>query len=297
MPAESNTANLGLCPGALGGTADGPHTCRSDLVLLLSCPPGALAMLGVVGEEDIAKQRERQRDDAVDNEKPAPTSATANIVQIGVSGRLQETTEKSTDRASKPEDHGTLANFSRRVPAAEHVVNTRVETRFEEANEEAESVESLDVFDGGRAERGDAPSELERRDDPARRHDSQQQVARNLANDIADGPDGRASHQLVAVHVHVLLHATEEGIVDVGLVNILQKVTNRCKGENAGIHLKEQPALILRQIPGVPDVAFPCPGRLLVGSFGAGRVADRTGVDGGDGLLGLEISRHIADLT
>lgn len=62
--------------------------------------------------------------------------------------------------------------------------------------------------------------------DPSWRHTGQQQVGRYLADDIANCENGRAGYKLVAVHLQVLLHATQKGIVDVAKVDVLEEVSD-----------------------------------------------------------------------
>ncbi len=65
-------------------------------------------------------------------------------------------------------------------------------------------------------------------------------------------------NQFVAIHLQILLHPAEEGIVDIGLVEILEEVADGREGEDEGINLEEKPALVLWEFPRVPDVTFPC---------------------------------------
>jgi hypothetical protein len=99
-----------------------------------------------------------------------------------------------------------------------------------------------------------------------------------LPNDIANCVDGSAGHKLVAVHLKVHLHAAEVGIGGVGQIEVLEEVADlsnfvsgrlcsfpkrekssvhRGKGEQEGVHLEQQPALILRKFPCVPEIALP----------------------------------------
>jgi len=74
-------------------------------------------------------------------------------------------------------------------------------------------------------------------------------------------------HELIAKHFQVLFHTTEESIIDICLINILQKITDRCKCENECIHLKEQPALLWWKFPCIPDIALPRSGGFCERTF------------------------------
>lgn len=69
-------------------------------------------------------------------------------------------------------------------------------------------------------------------------------------------------HEFVTVHIKIFFHPTEECIVDIRLVNVLQEVTDRGKGEHKCINFEKKPSLIRRQLPRIPNVSFPCLERL-----------------------------------
>jgi hypothetical protein len=81
MPAQEDLAQLRLGPLLLPGTTDGVHPLDRELVFLLSNPPCLLPALGQVGEEDIGEERERYRDDPVDDEQPAPWVVVSMFIQ------------------------------------------------------------------------------------------------------------------------------------------------------------------------------------------------------------------------
>ncbi len=68
----------------------------------------------------------------------------------------------------------------------------------------------------------------------------------------------RTCNQFIAIHLQILLHPAEEGIVDIGLVEVLEEVADGREGEDKGVDLEEEPALVLGEVPRVPDVTFPC---------------------------------------
>ena len=72
-------------------------------------------------------------------------------------------------------------------------------------------------------------------------------------------------HKLVAKHLQVLLHTTEESIIHICLVDILQEIADWRKGEHKCINLEEQPALLRRKFPCIPHHTPPCLGRFREG--------------------------------
>lgn len=48
------------------------------------------------------------------------------------------------------------------------------------------------------------------RDDPSRVHTRQEQIRRNLPDDVADRPDRHGSDQLVLVHAKIFFHPRQE---------------------------------------------------------------------------------------
>jgi hypothetical protein len=62
--------------------------------------------------------------------------------------------------------------------------------------------------------------------DPVSRFDTgQEQIARNLPDDIANGPAGLHVIELIAIQSQILFHARYEGIVDVDLIQIFDKIS------------------------------------------------------------------------
>jgi hypothetical protein len=78
---------------------------------------------------------------------------------------------------------------------------------------------------------------LYRGDDLSRRYSSQEQVGWNLTDNVADGEDRRAGYELVAVHLQVLLHTAQKGIVDIVQVKVLEEVSDLGESVLARLHV------------------------------------------------------------
>lgn len=52
-------------------------------------------------------------------------------------------------------------------------------------------------------------------------------------------------------------HSRNEGIVDVGLIEIFDQVAQRSKSQNRSVQLEQEPSLLRRLVQSVPDVALP----------------------------------------
>lgn len=52
----------------------------------------------------------------------------------------------------------------------------------------------------------------------------QEQVGRNLSDDIANRPQCGSSHQFISVHSQILLHPAHEGVLHIRLIDVFQKV-------------------------------------------------------------------------
>ena len=103
----------------------------------------------------------------------------------------------------------------------------------------------------------DRPDNLHCRN-PNRRPDSSQgNIAGNFTEDIADGPQGLHVVELVAIQVKIFLHARNEGIVHVRLVEVLYEVSQRRECQDGSIELKEIFSLFRALIEGIPNVSGP----------------------------------------
>lgn len=72
LPAQKNLLDLFPGPRLLACSSHGLHSLDREQVLLFRRPPGLLASLWKVGEEDEAGYGEGESDDAVYDEQPAP---------------------------------------------------------------------------------------------------------------------------------------------------------------------------------------------------------------------------------
>lgn len=52
-----------------------------------------------------------------------------NAIKICIRSSLEKSTEHRSNRAGEPEQHGSLANLPRRIPRAEHIMDSRIEAR------------------------------------------------------------------------------------------------------------------------------------------------------------------------
>ena len=128
MPAKQDRLGFGFCPRLLTGSTDGLHPLTCNHVLSFGSPPGLLAVLRKIWEEDITHQGQRQSYDAIDDEEPSPARMTMNTAQVLVRSCLQETTEHVSNRAGEPKHHGSLADLPRCIPRAQQVMDTRIKT-------------------------------------------------------------------------------------------------------------------------------------------------------------------------
>lgn len=133
-----------------------------------------------------------------------------------------------------------------------------VEDGLGEANEEADSDDMAARLGGGEAEGQERPHKLAG-GHPDRRADlGQDYLGGYLADDVADGPGRVDEVDLVAVHGEVLLHATDERVRDVGLVEVLDEVAERHQREEEEVQLLHELPLLLRPPRFViPDVRPP----------------------------------------
>ena len=80
MPAEENPLGLGHSPGFLASAADLIHSPDRQLMFFLRRPPCFLPTLGEIGEEQIPRHGEWERDDAVDDKEPSPAGTTLHLM-------------------------------------------------------------------------------------------------------------------------------------------------------------------------------------------------------------------------
>ncbi len=88
MPAEQDPFNLGFRLRLLPSAPNSLHTLHRKDMFCFSSPPCFLPTLRRIWEEEEAQGGERQRDNAVDDEKPSPTRHATHAAQVCVGGCL-----------------------------------------------------------------------------------------------------------------------------------------------------------------------------------------------------------------
>lgn len=78
---------------------------------------------------------------------------------------------------------------------------------------------------GGQAEGEHRPNKLARRDPDTWSDFCQDNLAGHLADDVATSPGDIDQVELIAVHLQVFFHARDVGVGDIGLVEVLDEVS------------------------------------------------------------------------
>lgn len=216
------------------------ETGTGEVDLLLREHPVRLDDVGKVRKHAERSDGDRETDDGVDDEDPPPAGAAELAVQRGVDTTLKNQRKQRAESTGSLEQGGTLAELLLGVPRSDEVVETGVVGRLEQSDEKADGIELLIVRDPGRAKGHEGPSELERENDIVRRKTRQHDVARNLADNVADDPAGGGVVELKAVHVQVLLHSTDEGGIEIGLVKIPTNETKNGEHQKRRVELPDE---------------------------------------------------------
>lgn len=134
----------------------------------------------------------------------------------------------------------------------------RIEDRFEQADKEANGNDVLRCGHSRKTERENRPQQLARGYPNAGANLCQNNLAGNLSNDISARP-GNVDHvQLVVVHLQIFFHAGDVCVGNVGLVQILDEVSQAKDGEDTKIQALHESCLFFRATRlVVPDVGVP----------------------------------------
>ena len=162
------------------------------------------------------------------------------------------------------EDAGAFGELVAPVPGPDDVLHAGVESGFGEADEKADAVHLFGCVAAGEGEGQDRPDHLHGGDPDAGPDAGQDEVGRDLADDIAHCPKGLHVVQLVLVQAEVLFHSADEGVGDVGLVEILDEVAQGGEGQEGGVEFEEEAAFLGTLVERVPDVGPPVSGRCSV---------------------------------
>lgn len=150
------------------------------------------------------------------------------------------------------EDTSSLARLARFVPAPDEEMRRRVEYALDETNKEADDDDLGTVRRGGEAESQNRPDEFTARH-PYRRPDlCEDELRRQLADNVTRRPRYIDEVELVRVHREVLLHARDVCVADVRRVQVLDEVTETEDRQEGGVQLLDKLDLLL------------CPGGLVV---------------------------------
>jgi hypothetical protein len=135
------------------------------------------------------------------------------------------------------EDAAPLSQLVFTIPGSDQVLHARIEAALCQSYQEADGIKLLSGIAARGAERKNGPDHFQTWNPNAGTHSGQYHVGRNLADDIADGPESLHVVQLVAVKAEIFLpfasismgsyaeralwfnsHAADKRIVDVVLI-------------------------------------------------------------------------------
>lgn len=138
-----------------------------------------------VWEEDEAVQRNRDGEEAVNDEQPSPTREAAAAIEALVNARLDEAANHGAGQARRGEDAAALAELALSVPGAEDVVRADKGGGFADALEKANGHDGLGFVHRG-GDHGEAAPEEHHGGEPDAWLDVVEgEVGRDLAQDVA----------------------------------------------------------------------------------------------------------------
>lgn len=138
-----------------------------------------------VWEEEEAIQRDRDGEEAVNDEQPAPSCESAAAIEAGVNARLDEAANHGAGQARRGEDAAALAQLALCIPGTEDVMRADKGRRFKDALEEANDHDGLGLVDRGRDHGEAAPDEHHRGEPDTWLDIVQGEVRRDLAQHVA----------------------------------------------------------------------------------------------------------------
>lgn len=159
VPRGEDALDLGKGVGLAVGAAFELHALSADALLVLGEVP-CFGRLGHVGEKEEGGGGDGERDDAVDDEKPLPSTETVPAFEA-VHGGHEIARDHVADVTGSVEDAGALGELVFAVPGSDHVLDTGIASAFEEADEEAQDVELGGRGCSGEEEGQDGPGNLD----------------------------------------------------------------------------------------------------------------------------------------
>lgn len=138
-----------------------------------------------VWEEGEAVQRNRDGEEAVNDEQPSPTREAAAAIEALMDARLDEAANHGAGQARRGEDAAALAELALSVPGAEDVVRADEGGGFADALEEANGHDGLGFVHRG-GDHGEAAPEEHHGGKPDAWLDVvEREVGWDLAQDVA----------------------------------------------------------------------------------------------------------------
>jgi len=134
------------------------HAFRRKCALFLVKIP-CTCNFGDIGEDEISSERNRQRNDTVDDEQPLPASKPPSSVEV-VDGSHQVAGEHAGDGRACVEDAGSFSKLVAPIPRANDILHSGIKGRFGQADEESQRVYRLSVVGAREAKREDGPDKL-----------------------------------------------------------------------------------------------------------------------------------------
>lgn len=139
----------------------------------------------IVGEIEIRKDSPAYGKDALEAEDPSPPGKACDAIHLR-DGGSQEPREGSAERCRRPEQRDPEREFLSSVEAAEVQDDSREQSSFHQAQEEAAGNQAGIVLHKALQSRDDAPGKAKEWNIDARTNLLDDQVGRDLAQDIRD---------------------------------------------------------------------------------------------------------------
>lgn len=170
-------------------------------------------------EDDIAQQRNGDREYAVDDKQPSPPRHAPDTREVRVGGGLQVAADHGTQGITDEPRASAAEELRAAIPGPEDEVRAREHGRLEHADQESEGVQLVDVRDATLREGHDAPEDFEGWEEPPgqlwSRHE---QHTRDLEDHVCCGVADVEVVQLISVEVEVLFQPAHVGITDICLI-------------------------------------------------------------------------------
>jgi len=194
----------------------------------------------VVGQDEGGDTSEGDRDNALDDEEPAPAGNALGTVHVAEHSSADDAAEHVGQGVSRVEERHSARQLGAGVPGAHEEDGAGEEGGLDETEDEAHGDEITELAGCGVASRDGAPEGHGGGEVDGRAHARDEEVGWQLHQEVGDEEDGRGQVEVGPGHAEVSLERALAGLGEVGTVEEVEQVHEDEAGQQMQVHLAHQ---------------------------------------------------------